>query len=117
LPNSSSKTVLEEAAGITTTDRHETYGHPLDNHDRTADFWSTYLDMEITAEDVCWMMMLVKVSREMHAPSRDNIVDVCGYARNIEMIQDEREERRKKREELRKGFKGHMPYSRPGNVY
>ena len=101
----SSKTILDEAAGITTTDRNQTYGQPLDNHGRTAAFWSTYLGIDITPEDVCWMMMLVKVSRNMHAPSRDNLVDMAGYARNIEMIQDESEERRKQHEELRKGYK------------
>jgi len=108
LPSSSSKTILEEAAGITTTDRNITYGQPIDNHGRTAEFWSTYLGTNITPEDVCWMMMLVKVSRNMHAPSRDNLVDMAGYARNIEMIRDASQSRVT-------NF-GHLPYSNPNGI-
>jgi len=66
------------------------YGHPYDNHGRTAAMWSTYLGRTITAEDVCWMMMLLKVSRQIHSPDRDNLIDIVGYAANVEMIQDAR---------------------------
>ena len=68
-------------------ERGGAYGHPYDNHGRTATMWSTYLGVEITAEDVCWMMMLLKVSRQIHSPTRDNLVDIVGYAANVEMIQ------------------------------
>jgi Domain of unknown function (DUF6378) len=52
-----------------------------------------YLEREITAEDVCWMMMLLKVSRQINLPTKDNLVDIVGYARNIEMIDEERRAR------------------------
>ena len=87
-----SASILDDVHAVI-AERGGTYGHPYDNHGRTAELWSTYLDMKITAEDVCWMMMLVKVSRQIHSPHRDNRMDVVGYAANIDMIQDERERR------------------------
>ena len=85
-------TVLEEAASITSDDRQKTYGHPADNHGGTAAMWTAYLgkrlNAPLTARDVCLMQVLVKVSREAHAPKRDNLVDICGYARNAEMIEE-----------------------------
>ena len=80
------ESIVDEALGITSNERREHYGHPIDNHGRTAALWSVYLGKEITAEDVCWMMMLMKVSRQIHMPKRDNLVDLVGYAINVEMI-------------------------------
>jgi len=36
---------------------------------------------------VCWMMVLLKASRQMNAPKRDNLVDAAGYIGLIERIQ------------------------------
>lgn len=85
--------VLSEAYEIVHGRRGEDYGHPLDNHTRTAAFWSTYLGKTITPEDVCWLNILQKISREMNRPTRDNLVDTAGYVANIEMVQLERERR------------------------
>lgn len=101
--------LLDEARWVTTNERQTHYGHPLDNHGRCAEMWSTYLGVKITAEDVCWMQILLKVARQINLPTRDNLVDVVGYARNIEMIEQERKARAAKR-------KPALPYSRPDNV-
>lgn len=91
--------ILHEAQRITGIDRNRAYGHPLDNHGLTAEFWSLWLArkygqrLPLTAEDVCWMNSLQKHSREANAPKRDNLVDVCGYMRNVEMIGEERARR------------------------
>ena len=69
-------------------ERSKYYGHPVDNHSRTARFWSDYLDTHVSPEDVCWLNILQKVSREMHSPSDDNIIDVAGYAANIHAIRE-----------------------------
>ena len=86
-------TILEEAAAITDKDRPDAYAHPLDNHTRTAEFWSTYLGVPVTAEQVCFMNILQKVSRSMHTITRDSLVDVAGFARTVEKVQDERTRR------------------------
>ena len=87
------ETVLQEATRVVSGARGDDYGHPLDNHGRTAAFWSTYLGQTITPEQVCMMNALQKVSRSMNRITRDSLVDIAGYARNIEMIQDERARR------------------------
>jgi hypothetical protein len=85
-------TVLDEADRITQEDRQRYYGHPYDNHGNTADLWRAYLqrrcgvDLELTGEDVCMMMILLKVSRHANRSHRDNLVDIAGYARNVEQI-------------------------------
>lgn len=85
-------TILEDAAAITSEDRMRAYGHPADNHGGTAAMWTAYLgarlNAPLTARDVCLMQVLVKVSRESNAPKRDNLVDICGYARNAEMVEE-----------------------------
>jgi hypothetical protein len=80
-------------------DRNETYGHPLDNHSRTAGLFSVYIEarygvkVELDAEAVCDLNMLQKIARRMNASHFDAIVDIIGYALNIAMIEDERERR------------------------
>ena len=91
--------VLEEAEEIIHGDRNRYYGHPLDTHGCTAAMWSAYLsrcyrtDIILTPEDVCWMNVLQKVSREANKANRDNMIDAAEYVGNVEMIQQERERR------------------------
>lgn len=87
------RTILEEAQRIVHGARRDHYGHPLDNHGRTAGFWTVYLGREITPEDVCFMNILQKISRNMNLATPDNLVDIAGYAANVEMVQDERTRR------------------------
>lgn len=87
-------TVLDEAAQATSQDRNTDYGHPRDNLENTARLWSAYLSRSMRAEvtieprDVCNMMVLVKVSRDANAPKRDNLVDIAGWARCAEMLEE-----------------------------
>jgi len=92
-PGPPSETILEEAGWITSKDRNETYGNPGDNLSNTADLWSSYLnrkygDIMLDADDVCMMMILLKISRQAHAPKRDNLVDICGWARLVEVMDE-----------------------------
>lgn len=90
-------TIFEQAEAIVGGDRYEDYGHPRDNHERTAILWNAYMDAKnvglvlpldyITAEDVCWLNVLQKMARQMNAKKEDNLVDVVGYVRNIEMME------------------------------
>jgi hypothetical protein len=91
-PTIPAQTILEEAAEVTSGSRQRAYGHPRDNHGNTAALWGAYLtrkygfEGDLTARDVCLMMVLLKVSRDANKPGRDNLVDMAGYARNAEMI-------------------------------
>ena len=72
-------TWLDEAAQVTRQDRQKQYGAPLINFLRIALLWSTYLGRVMTPLDVVWMMLLVKVGREMNTHKDDNGVDGIGY--------------------------------------
>ena len=95
-----SKNILEEALRIVDGDRGKFYGHPLDNHGNTAEFWASYLkrkfgvEINLTGRDVCLMMVLLKISRDANRPKEDNLLDICGYTRNVQMIEEEEEKRR-----------------------
>lgn len=94
--------ILEDAIVAVGGARLEDYGHPLVNHTRTAALWTAYLREritgEVTAEDVCFLNILQKVSRSMAQSERvkeDTLVDIAGFAENVERIQVERARRAK----------------------
>ncbi len=76
------KAVLDEAADKVCGDRHEDYGPPEINHKRTAEFWSTYLGIKVTAVQVCEMNILQKLSRQVNKYKHDGPVDIIGFAAN-----------------------------------
>ena len=86
------ESVLDEAKRITGGVRHDDYGHPCDDFDRTARMWTGILadklrnGAEITAMDVPLCMIAVKLARQAHRHKRDNLVDIAGYARTVAMV-------------------------------
>lgn len=78
--------VLEEAIRIVSGNRNRDYGEPEDNFGFIAGLWNTYLARAkqpsdpIGSRHVAMMMVLMKVARDGHAPKRDNLVDIAGYA-------------------------------------
>ena len=77
---------IAEEAIVAIEQRGKNYGSPLSNHERTAKLWSDYLGARITAEQVCYMNILQKISRSTFIDKRDNGVDIIGYALNVEII-------------------------------
>jgi len=79
--------MLETATNLTCGDRNESYGPPFDNLTDCASLWRSYIrtkyaaEVELDAEDVAWMMALVKMTRSFqrgyHA---DNYVDSAAYS-------------------------------------
>ena len=95
------KTILEEAAELTSGARQDVYGHPLENYQALADVFNVLLSRMgffndgpgatpgLTAEEVQVLMLGVKLVRLAKDPThRDTIVDVAGYARTLEMTLD-----------------------------
>lgn len=89
------ETILDLAASVTSGDRQRDYGHPRDNHACTAALWTAWLnrvaearggDRTLTAQDVCALNILQKVSRWANKLTRDTLVDVAGFARNAEQV-------------------------------
>lgn len=71
--------VLDEAKNVINGDRQDMYGNPEDSFKLIAKYWSTYLEVDITARDATLMMVLFKLAREKNQHKRDNIVDAAGY--------------------------------------
>ena len=79
---------LDTAAKIVTGQRQHDYGDKYQNDANIANFWSSYLDYNISAHDVPICMLLVKVARIKHRPTKDCYIDMAGYAAIAGEIQD-----------------------------
>ena len=81
------ETILEEAERLVAGDRQWAYDHPKDNCTRIGQIWGTILERDsIPPETVALMMIGLKVARQMFRPTRDNLVDIAGYSRVIDLI-------------------------------
>ncbi len=87
------KSILDIADEVIYGDREQTYGSPAKNLQIIADYWMTYLrsknypEKALTAEDVCNMMVLLKVARLGNTPGHhDSLVDICGYTALSERV-------------------------------
>ena len=68
------------------------YGSPEPNMRRTAELWSAYLGVPLSAHDVAMCMVLVKVSRARVSYHPDNYEDIRGYAQIAEEVHRGRSE-------------------------
>lgn len=80
------QSILDEADGLINGDRRTAYGDPRVSLNAVASLWDTYMSVRfgitlgLNAEDVCQLMALLKLSRELTGESkRDNLVDQAGY--------------------------------------
>lgn len=86
------ESILDEAKGIVENKARD-YGAPADNAERIALLWDAYIDgkygstpaapdgdWKITPDDVCMMMVLLKIARRVQTPTRDSLVDIAGWA-------------------------------------
>ena len=62
------------------TEREQMHGCPKENLERISVYWSNYLGINIKPEDVCLMMMLMKMGRlNTGKVKADSIRDLVGY--------------------------------------
>lgn len=92
------KNLLIEANDIIHGARREMYGEAANGMQGVADQWNLYIRqkhnaadgkgfvLELSAEDVCWMMADLKKYRQMHKSKRDNVLDAAGYIGLIEQV-------------------------------
>ena len=85
-------TVLQEASALIDGPRRDPYGSPKVSFGRIAELWNSYLyakygiETELTTEDVAWLMVQLKMARQMNKPHRDNLADAAGYVGLIEQL-------------------------------
>lgn len=91
-PSSHSDSILMEAERIVNGPRQKAYGHPLLDFSRTAALWSAILGVQITPEQVALCMVALKISRECNRHTRDNLVDMAGYAATLALVVNKKEE-------------------------
>lgn len=84
--------ILLEAEELINGDRQEDYGHPYDDFSKTAAMWSALAGVEIGPEMVPLFMIALKLSRQVHRPKMDNLVDIAGYAGTAEKVYDRQRE-------------------------
>lgn len=80
---------LDEAKTMTRQDRQKDYGSPLKNWLRTALLLTDYLGILITPPQVAWIMVIVKMAREMHRYKEDNYLDAIGYLACCQQMDEE----------------------------
>lgn len=81
--------VIEEAAGLVHGARQDSYGHPFDDFSRTGRLWGAILGIpDVPPHLVALCMAAVKISREVNAPKRDNLVDLAGYAEALALVRE-----------------------------
>jgi hypothetical protein len=86
------KSILQEADAVAGESRSRDYGHPHINHRRIAAIWNVvaeqYLKSPLTPRVVALMMIGLKLAREVNTKKRDNLVDMAGYIKCVDMIDE-----------------------------
>jgi hypothetical protein len=72
--------ILETASQLIDGDRDKQHGDRHKNFTHIANLWTAYFGFPISAKQVAWAMVLVKMSRDANGEfSRDNAIDGSGY--------------------------------------
>ena len=81
------ESILIEAARIRGGERNADYGDAVENFRRITEIANAITGLELTPAQCCKVMIAVKLARELHNHKRDNLVDMCGYADILELIE------------------------------
>lgn len=83
-----SDNILIEAHKLVTGDRAKQYGNANDLLSRVAGAFEIITGKGIEPEDICLIMVLLKLQRDQHRSKRDNRVDACGYLELMNQIKE-----------------------------
>lgn len=82
--------IADKAKEIIYGDRESCYGEPGKNLRLIAGMWSAYLGIDVTPEQVCDMMVQLKIARLKNTPDHeDSKIDIIGYTLLKERINEE----------------------------
>lgn len=82
------KSILEEAAEIRRGDRNADYGDAVENFERISEIVYAMTGQPVSPRMCCYVHLATKISRHRHKPKRDNLVDLCGYADILNLIEE-----------------------------
>lgn len=89
---------VDQAIRLVNQDRQKDYGSPLTDFSRSSGMLASlgycFKDhngniRELNATDIPIIQMCVKLSREVNKHKDDNIVDIIGYAKTLDMVYEE----------------------------
>lgn len=83
--------ILLEADRLVHGPRQASYGRPLGDFTRTGKLWGALLQIgrDVTPQEVGICMAALKLSREVNKHKSDNLVDCCGYAATVQMVNED----------------------------
>jgi hypothetical protein len=86
--------VLLEAQGLVHGDRNDQYGAPAEEYTRTVGMVNAMLGAKLKEpllpEDLAYIMVCLKLSRQINKPKRDSLTDAAGYCEVAQWIIDAR---------------------------
>lgn len=80
--------ILLEAEQLINGPRRDSYGPYTDEAKAVAAMWSALLKFEVKPRLVPLMLIALKLHRESHKHSVDNLRDTCGYAALAQQVVD-----------------------------
>lgn len=83
--------ILLEAIKVRGGDRKADYGDAVENFKNIAECASILLGRDVTPAECCTVMMAVKLMRQRFKHKRDNLVDLCGYADILNLIEEDKQ--------------------------
>jgi hypothetical protein len=88
------QSVLVEAQGLVHGDRNVAYGAPAEEYARTVGMVNAMLGAKLKEpllpEDLAYIMVCLKLSRQINKPKRDSLVDAAGYCEVAQWIIESR---------------------------
>lgn len=91
-PLKSAETVCQEADRLVSGDRQAQYGHPWVNFTKIAQIATPLVKDKLREgavlepKDIAWILIAVKLAREVNQHKRDSIVDAIGYLKILDML-------------------------------
>lgn len=80
--------IFLDSVAATIDQRGKEYGVPEENLKRISTLWSIHLNFEITEYDVCLMMTLLKLARNVNEHKDDNLLDAAAYLAMANKLKD-----------------------------
>jgi len=82
------ESILQEAERITTNSRQEQYGNVEQSFSTYKGILKSTFNIELTEVEIVKVLMAIKLGREQYQHKRDNLVDLCGYAKLLQQLEE-----------------------------